>query len=72
MSHVSCTGCQLRFTAGTGAYLGVCPRCGESLQTQCRPDQVLGYRLETMGDALPAVPEAVAVALPLPGQHPPV
>jgi predicted RNA-binding Zn-ribbon protein involved in translation (DUF1610 family) len=72
MSHVSCPGCQLRFAAGDAAYLVDCPRCGESLQTQCRPDQVLGYRLEKLGDASPALPEAIAVALPVPGQYRPV
>jgi hypothetical protein len=72
MTHVSCPGCRLRFAAAAVAHLVACPMCGESLQTQCRPDQVLGYRLENLGDASPSVPEAVAVALPVPGQYRPV
>jgi predicted RNA-binding Zn-ribbon protein involved in translation (DUF1610 family) len=72
MSHVSCASCRLRFAAGASAYLVACPMCGESLQTQCRPGEVLGYRLDRLGDASPSLPEAVAVALPVPSQYRPV
>lgn len=69
MTHVSCPDCRLRFTAGAAAYLVACPKCGETLQAQRRPDEVLGYRLHHLPDAFPSVPEAVAVAMPMPNPH---
>lgn len=69
MTHVSCPGCRLRFGADTAAYLVACPCCGELLQTQCRPGDVLGYQLHRPAEDSSSFAEAIAVALPTPDQQ---
>jgi hypothetical protein len=65
MTRLCCPGCRLRFTPGAAAYLEACPGCGEPPHPSALTD-TMGYRLFRVQHARPALPEAVAVSLPVP------
>ena len=68
MIHTCCPTCRLRFGPATAAYLTACPQCGQPPQAMAGAGATIGLRLfipETYSDA--SMPEAVAVALPIPG-----
>ena len=66
MTHVCCPDCRLRFIPAAAAYVVACPQCGEPPQTLADPEEVFGYRLFRLRDVPDLLPEAVAVALPIP------
>ena len=65
MTHVGCPSCRLRFTAAAAAYLVACPECGRPPQPIAGAEGVVGFRLFVLEDALPELPEAVAVSIPV-------
>lgn len=64
-THVCCLRCRLRFTAAASAYITTCPECDGSLQ-QTPLESSLGFRRFAAEDVPHALPEAVAVSLPIP------
>jgi predicted amidophosphoribosyltransferase len=66
MTHVCCPDCRLRFTPAAAAYLSACPKCGEPLQPLVGLAEAVGYRLFRPEDVPTAMPEAIAVSLPIP------
>ena len=66
MAHVACPCCQLRFTSATAAQLLACPECGRPPQLIGAAEGVVGFRLFIPEDVPHPLPEAIAVALPLP------
>jgi hypothetical protein len=72
MTQSCCPSCRLRFSPVVTAYLVACPQCGQPPQPIASPAGVLGFRLFAAEEALPAIPQALAVSLPLPeppGRH---
>ncbi len=67
MTQSCCPSCRLRFSPVVAAYLVACPQCGEPPQPIAGPAAVLGFRLFAAEEALPAIPQALAVSLPVPG-----
>lgn len=65
MTHLCCPHCRLRFTPATGAYLAACPQCGEPPQPSSLQG-IVGFRIFRLQDVPHPLPEAVAVALPVP------
>jgi len=65
MTRLCCPHCRLRFTPAAGAYLAACPQCGEPPQP-ASPQGVVGFRIFRLQDVPHSLPEAVAVALPVP------
>jgi hypothetical protein len=65
-THAGCPSCRLRFTAAAAAYLVACPECGRPLQPIAGADGVVGFRLFSPEDVPHALPEAVAVSIPMP------
>ena len=63
MTHVCCPECRLRFGPAVAVYLGACPRCGGPAQPMAEPESVLGFRLLTLDDLPPSLPEALASSL---------
>jgi hypothetical protein len=70
MTRVCCPSCRLRFTGAPAASLTSCPHCDEVLQPVVSAALTMGYRLYDVVDPLPAMPTAVAVALPVDGPQP--
>jgi hypothetical protein len=70
MIHSVCPSCKLRFTPVTAASLAACPSCGDPLQKLSELDGAVGLRLFRLQDAQPALPDAISVALPIPGRPP--
>jgi hypothetical protein len=70
VTRPSCPACRLRFTPAAAAQLTVCPDCGGSLKTLDRPESAIGFRLYVPEQALPSLPEAVAVSVPIPDRSP--
>jgi predicted amidophosphoribosyltransferase len=66
MTQVCCPDCRLRFTPAATAHLAACPECGEPLQRQAGMDGMVGFRLFRLEDVPHALPEAVAVSIPVP------
>jgi hypothetical protein len=56
----------LRFTPAAAASLDACPGCGGEPQPIASVEQVLGFRLFEVEEALPPLPQAQAAALPPP------
>ena len=65
-----CPDCRLRFTPADAAYLPGCPTCGEPMHALQRAQSALGFRLFRVQDSPHALPEAIAVAMPIPGPGP--
>lgn len=63
MIHRSCPDCRLRLTAGAAAYVVLCPGCGELLEIERKPSEVLGYQLHRPTDASSPRADALAVAI---------
>jgi hypothetical protein len=66
MTQIGCRSCRLRFTEAGAAYLINCPGCGRPPQPIARAEDVIGFRLFVVEDAPPALPEALAVSMPIP------
>ena len=66
VTRPSCPACRLRFTSAAAAQLTVCPVCGASLETLDRPESAIGFRLYVPEQALPSLPDTVAVSVPVP------
>ena len=66
MTHACCTGCRIRFTPAASAFLTACPVCGNPPQLLAGLAGAMGYRLFSPEDAPGALPEAVAVSMPIP------
>lgn len=66
MTHVCCPSCRLRFTPAAAAHLVACPECGAPPQPIPSAERALGYRLISDDDRSDALPQAVAVAMPVP------
>ncbi len=65
MTHLCCPSCHLRFGAAASAYLTACPECGLVLTVVTDPASLLGLRLFDPLDVAEALPEALAVSLPV-------
>src|SRR5919109_2991860 len=68
MTRLCCPGCRLRFSPAAGAYLVACPECGEPPQTIASLELAIGFRLFELEDVPQQLPEAIAVAIPLPAR----
>ncbi len=66
MSHTSCPGCRLRFAPALAAHLSFCPRCGQPVEALSSPNAAFGLRLYTPDDGPRPMPQASAMALPVP------
>jgi hypothetical protein len=66
VTRASCPDCRLRFTPAVAAQLSACPLCGGSLQILDRPESAVGFRLYVPKQALPSLPDTVAVSVPIP------
>jgi hypothetical protein len=66
MTQIGCPSCRLRFTAAVAAHLITCPECGRPAQAIARAEAVVGFRLFVVEDAPQALPEALAVSVPIP------
>jgi predicted anti-sigma-YlaC factor YlaD len=66
MTQTSCPSCRLRFTRGSAAHLDACPECTQPLDRTASASDTLGYRLFDIADPRPALPAAIAMALPAP------
>lgn len=69
MTHVCCPDCRLRFIPATAGHLVACPQCGKPPQPMAGLEDAVGFRLFRPEDAPPSLPEAVAVAIPIPDAH---
>lgn len=65
MTHVGCPSCRLRFTPAAAACLVACPECGRPPQPMVGAERAVGFRLFVLEDVPPALPEAVAVSIPI-------
>jgi hypothetical protein len=65
MTHLCCPHCRLRFTRAAALHLGACPECGQPPRA-FRLQETLGFRLVRLEDVPFALPQAVAVSLPIP------
>jgi hypothetical protein len=70
MTHTCCPSCRLRFSPAAAAYLVACPNCGDPPQPIASLKDVLGFRLFEPEEAIPALPQALAISLSLPGRSP--
>jgi hypothetical protein len=66
MTQVGCPGCRLRFTGAALAYLVACPECGRPPQAIVDAQEVVGFRLFVVEDVPEELPQALAVAIPVP------
>jgi hypothetical protein len=66
MSHASCPSCRLRFAPALAAHMSSCPHCGQPVQPLGSPDAAFGLRLYTPDDGPRPLPEAIAMAMPVP------
>ena len=66
MTHACCAGCRARFIPAAAAYLTACPSCGEAVQHLEEFAGAVVYRLFRLEDTPHAVPEAIAVSMPIP------
>ena len=69
-SREYCPECRLRFSLAAAACLPACPECGEPLQALDGLERAVGLRLFSLDDAPYSLPEAVAVAIPIPTSRP--
>jgi hypothetical protein len=65
MTRLSCPDCRLRFGKAATAILTTCPECGRHLESAGSAEPTLGYRLFAPTDLPPALPIAVAAAVPI-------
>ncbi len=65
MTHVCCRSCHLRFGTAASAYLTACPECGLVLTAVTEAASLVGLRLFDPLDVVQALPEALAVSLPV-------
>jgi len=65
MTRLCCPACGLRFILAD-AYLDACPECDEPLEASSLRDTV-GFRLFGLEDVPPALPQAVAASISVPG-----
>jgi hypothetical protein len=65
MTRVSCPSCRLRFTPAAAAILAICPECRRDLRAVGSAEALVGHRLFAPIDALPALPTAAEMALPI-------
>lgn len=65
-THLCCPDCRLRFTHAPAVSGVTCPQCGNPPHAVTSPEHLLGWRLSTLRDVDPLLPEAVAVSLPAP------
>ena len=65
MTPVCCPSCRLRFTRAAAASLEICPECRRDLRAAASAEALVGYRLFGRIDALPALPTAGEMALPI-------
>ena len=68
MTHVCCPSCRLRLTRAAAARLVACPECGGAVEPLPTP-QALGFRLIADDSSDAAMPNAVAVEMPVPGDR---
>jgi hypothetical protein len=67
MTQVCCPACRLRFTRAASSYIHACPACGAAPQPLASAAQALGFRLASADDDTSRLPDAIAVAMPHPG-----
>jgi predicted nucleic acid-binding Zn-ribbon protein len=65
MTRLSCPDCRLRFGKAATAILTTCPECGRHLESVGSAEPTLGLRLFAPADPPPALPIAVAAAVPI-------
>ena len=65
MTRVCCPSCRLRLTPAATAILAICPECRHELHAVASAEALVGYRLFDPSDALPALPAAAELALPI-------
>jgi hypothetical protein len=65
MTPVCCPGCRLRFTPAAAARLVACPECGEPPQRIASFERAVGFRLFGPQDIPHALPQAIAVSIPV-------
>jgi hypothetical protein len=66
MTRVCCPDCRLRFPPAASSHLIACPDCGEPLQPIDSLESSLGLRLFSQDGVPSAIPDAIAVSLPVP------
>jgi hypothetical protein len=71
MTQACCPGCRLRFARNPAAHLETCPQCTQPVHWIISAQDALGYRLFDISDPSPAVPAAIAMALPIAPAPPP-
>ena len=64
-TRAGCGNCRLRFVPSAAAFPIACPECGEPTQAFTLEGMV-GFRSLRLEDVAQPLPEAVAVALPVP------
>ena len=67
MTHGCCPSCRLRFMPAVAARLDACPGCGEPPLSIEGAERLVGFRLVGPDDLIEPAPEAVAVAMAVPG-----
>jgi hypothetical protein len=70
VSRECCLQCRLRFSLAAAACLPACPECGAPLQPLDGLERAVGLRLFSLDDRPDLLPQAVAVALPIPTLRP--
>lgn len=66
MKHLCCPGCGLRFRRAAGTYLTACPECGLPPKPVDGAESVIGFRLLGPQTTPHPMPEATAIASPVP------
>jgi hypothetical protein len=67
MNHLCCPSCRLRFDRAAAAHLTTCPECSRRLILLADRSSLIGFRLFDALDDPHTMPEAIAVAIPIPG-----
>jgi hypothetical protein len=67
MTHLCCPSCRLRFDRAAAAQLTTCPECSRRLIMLEDRSSLMGFRLFDPLDNPHVLPEAIAVAIPIPG-----
>jgi hypothetical protein len=66
MTQIGCPDCRLRFTAALASHIPSCPECGRPSEPIARAEDAIGFRLFVVEDAPRALPDALAVSIPVP------